>query len=407
MKKIVIIFAAFAALVSCRSLREEWQPVFTGDYGDAYFVPVTKEYLQENEGMGEITTIAQLKAMYRNKPLIISGNVWIEGQVTTSDQSGNIYSELYIQDATGAIDVKFGKGSLYSEYKIGQRLYIKCDGLTLGAYNGMPQLGMEADDTPTNEYDTSYMGMQGVIDSHVFRGFVETPVKPLNLTEAQIKSAITQGYTGDIWGKLVTIKGLKYGSSRGVPAIYALIYPNPNWPHKSTNPENRIFLSLPRASESLQAGFDYTWSIKTWALTKADYIDLVESGALDMAQVNSGSAFTASYITRTPYDILSGTQYEDRIDAFGMDAFYPYKDLMVKYAAANYVSHYFLMGTAQDIQIRSSGYAKFAGQTIPDDILAGSQPVSVTGIVSIYTGSDPVGVQLTLVDDPSVSIVRE
>lgn len=407
MKKILVIFAAFAALVSCRSLKDEWDPVFTTRYDEAYFVPVTDEYLQEHEGMESITSIADLKAMYNNKPLIISDNIWIKGQVISSDKSGNIYSEIYIQDRNGdAIDVKFGKGSLYNEYVLGQWLYIKCKDLTLGAYNGMPQLGMQADQTELNEYDTSYMNMQGTIDTHVFRGFIDEPVKPTVVTVDQIAESIQMGFNGKLWGKLVTLKGLTYGHTWGIPAIYSLLYPNPNLPHKSDNPENRIFLSVPQNQNQLKQGFDYTWGITSWGLTKADYIKYVQSGLWDSAEVDSGDKLQASFITRTPYEILMGTAYESRIDNFGMDAFSSYKDIMVKYASANYVSHYFTMAQSQDIQIRTSGYAKFASQQIPQAILDGA-PVTVTGIASIYTGSTPVGVQISLIDEPSVSVVLE
>ena len=95
MKKTLIVMAALAALVSCKSLRDEWDPVFTfGDNEPGYFVPVAREDVLEQAGLEKFTTIAELKAMYRGQPVVISGNVWIEGQVTTSDKSGNIYNEL-------------------------------------------------------------------------------------------------------------------------------------------------------------------------------------------------------------------------------------------------------------------------------------------------------------------------
>ena len=143
---------------------------------------------------------------------------------------------MYIQDETGGIDLKLGKSSLYSEYALGQTLYVYCDDLTLGAYNGMPQLGLAADETSSNEYETSYIDLQTIIDQHVFKGEVGTPIAPEVVDEAKVKAAISAGFTGELWGKLVTIKGLKYGNQ-----IFALVYPNPNLPHKSANPENRVW----------------------------------------------------------------------------------------------------------------------------------------------------------------------
>lgn len=406
MKKYIIVIAALAALVSCRSLKDEWDPVFTLKQPDAaYNLPVTEEQLKAEHGMKSISTIAEMKKLYDKKPVLIKDSIWIKGQVISSDESGNIYSELYIQDATGAINLKLGQSSIHNEYPLGTWVYVMCKNLTLGAYNGMPQLGMGADETLTNEYETSYIGLQSVVESHVFRGFQDTPVKPAVLKEIDIKVAVQKGFHGDIWGKLVTLKGLTYGHTFGMPAIYALIYPNPNLPHKSENPENRIFLSTPQKATDVIEGFDYTWGVNTWGCSKADYINYINSGVWDKAEVDSGNKFVASYITRTPYSILNGTPYEQAIDNFGMDAFIPYKEIMIKNASANYISHFFTMGET-NIQVRTSGYAKFAGQKLDQKILD-KAPVSITGIISIYTGSTPTGVQITLIDEPSISVVIE
>ena len=381
MKKTLILFAAFAALVSCKSLKEEWDPVFTfGDNEPAYSVPVSREAILEQAGIEEFTTIADLKKLYKNNPVVITGNVWIEGQVTTSDQSGNIYNELYIQDKTGAIDLKVGRSALYNEYKVGQRVYVKCDGLTLGSYSGLPQLGFQADDTTTNEYETSYIQLQSLVDAHVFRGFVETPIAPLTVNEATIAAAVSAGYTSDLWGKLVTVKGLTYGNQ-----IFALFYPNPNMAHKSGNPENRVFLS--------DSG---VWGVDTWACTKSKFVEYLNAGVWDTAEVGSGATRYGA-ITGRPADYLTG----EVLDKFGMDMYLSYKEIMIKYATANYISHYFTLG-GQTVQVRTSGYSKFADSPLDPEILAG-QAEDITGILGTYNGA----AQFTLIDDPSISVVLQ
>ena len=380
MKKTILVFAALAALVSCRSLKEEWQPVFTGKYvSDVVFTPVTEDYLKAQYGMESISTIASLKALYSG-PRVLTGNVWIKGQVISSDQSGNIYNEIYLQDETGAIDLKLGKASLYNEYPLGQWVYVRCDGLTLGSYNGMPQLGWAADQTITNEYETSYINLQALIDEHVFRGALDAPVSPKQVTAGEIATSLNAGYNGELWGKLVTISGLRYKNE-----VFALFYPNPNMPHTSGNPENRVFLS--------DGG---TWGINTWACTKAGYIGYLESGSWDSAQVGSGATRYGS-ILGTPYEYLSA----DVAETFGFDASSSYKEIMIKYASANYVSHYFSLGST-DVQIRTSGYAKFADVPLSDAVLSG-QPVTVTGILTIYNGA----AQFSLVDEPALSVIPQ
>jgi len=382
MKKIYIALAAALALLSsCRSLVEEWQPVFTfGDNEPAVAKLYSESELSQFGFSGTFTSIKDLKAMYKSGGVEITSNVWIKGQITSTDVTGNIYRELYIQDETGGIDVKIGKSSLYSEYKLGQWLYVSCSNLTLGAYNGMPQLGMAPDDTSTNEYETSYIDVQAIIDQHVFKGPYDDPVAPHVVTESEIKSAISMGFTGELWGKLVTIPGMLYKNE-----VFALFYPNPNMPHKSANPENRIFLSD-----------NGTWGIDTWATSKSGYIRYIESGVWDTAEVGSG-ATRYGPITGSPADYLEkGSKV---LDSFGTDASLPYKEIMVKYATANYVSHYFVLGKT-DVQVRTSGYSKFADEKLDSRIASGSK-VDITGILSIYSGS----AQLSLVDEPSVSVV--
>ena len=383
MKKIVILLSvALVALSSCKSLKEEWDPVFTfGSNIPPAFVPYTESdltALNKNRPV-QFTSISDFKAMYKSGGVEIEDNVWIKGQVISSDVTGNIYRELYIQDATGGIDLKLGKSSLYSEYQLGQWIYVHCQGLTLGAYNGMPQLGLEPDSTPTNEYETSYIDVQTIIDQHIFKGNYASAVKPVTVDEAAINDAISKGFTGELWGKLVTVPGLKYGNE-----IFALLYPNTNLPHKSGNPENRVFLSD-----------NGTWGITTWAMSKAKFIEYLQSGNLDSAEVGSGNTRYGA-ITGRPMDYLS----EGRIlDSFGNDAMLTYKEIMIKYATANYVSHYFTIGKTS-VQVRTSGFSKFCDTGLDSRLLDGTGTCDITGILSIYNGA----AQFSLVDDPSISV---
>ena len=381
MKKIVILLSvAFVALSSCKTVKEEWDPVFTfGKNQPAQEKLYNESELKDFGFGGTWSSISELKAMYKGGGLEINSNIWIKGQVISSDVSGNVYREIYIQDETGGIDLKLGKSSLYSEYRLGQWLYVNCLGLTLGAYNGMPQLGLEADSTSTNEYETSYIDLQAIIDQHVFKGAYADEVKPLVVSEADLVQALAAGYTGALWGKLVTVPAMKYSNQ-----IFALLYPNPNMAHKSGNPENRVFLS--------DAG---TWGIKTWGLTKNRYIACIQEGLFDDAEVGSGNTRYGK-ITGRPIDFLKDGKV---LNSFGNDAMLSYKEIMIKYATANYVSHYFRIG-GTDVQVRTSGYSKFADTELDSRIVSGLSTCDITGILSIYNGA----AQFTLVDDPSISV---
>ena len=377
MKKLLIAFAALAAFVSCQSLKEEWQPVFTfGDNEPDAFVPYTEATLPGFSGT--FTTIKDLKAMYKTGGVEL-GNVWIKGQVISDDREGNVYRELYIQDATGGIDVKIGKSSLYSEFTRGQWVYVKCEGLTLGAYNGMPQLGLEKDQN--SEYETSYIDLQELINRHVFRGEQATALAPAVVSEADIKAAIAAGFTGELWGKLVQIQGLKYGASStyktdNYKRIFILLYVDQYKDKKSG--DNRVFCS------------QKTYGVNTWAMSKAKFLEYLDGGNFDECQTNGKLGMN------------------DAFTSFDKDNTKTVKEMLRENAVAVTTSHYFHIGETP-VQIRTSGYAKFSDVEIVPAIIgdpnasddADCAPVTVTGILTIYNGA----AQLTLVDNPTVSVI--
>ena len=236
MKRIYFaLIAAIFVLASC----EEWDQVFTTDYGKAdVYEPVT---------MTPNTTIAQLKALYKSGPVKIEKDIVIGGQVVSEDRSGNVYKSIYIQDATGGIELKIGKNALYNDYKLGQWVYVKCGGLTLGAYNGMIQLGY-AD--PTGEYETSYIEVQYIIDTHIFRGKIDTPLQPKKVSAADLLKE-------ENIGCYVELDSLTYANE-----IFCLIYIDSYKDKKSSS--NRIFLS--GTGKDYKPVADPTWGITTWAM---------------------------------------------------------------------------------------------------------------------------------------------
>ena len=96
------------------------------------------------------TTIAELLAMHEigiadsYDSIPVGSNIIITGVVTTSDEWGNNYKYINIEDETGAIQIKINNTALFNKYKVGQRIYVKCDGLVIGDYRKLPQLGMWA-----------------------------------------------------------------------------------------------------------------------------------------------------------------------------------------------------------------------------------------------------------------------
>ncbi|MHC1778133.1 MAG: DUF5689 domain-containing protein [Lentimicrobium sp.] len=86
------------------------------------------------------TTIADLKASYTAFQLI-EEDIIISGIVSANDESGNLYKKMTIQDGTAGIELSIDKTSLYNEFKLGQRVFVKCKGMYIGDYNNLIQLG--------------------------------------------------------------------------------------------------------------------------------------------------------------------------------------------------------------------------------------------------------------------------
>lgn len=73
----------------------------------------------------------------------------ISGRVISSDEAGNIYKNLVIQDETAALTISINANSLYTRYRIGQKVVIDLTGLYIGKYSSLQQLGYP-------DYSTSY-----------------------------------------------------------------------------------------------------------------------------------------------------------------------------------------------------------------------------------------------------------
>lgn len=69
----------------------------------------------------------------------------IKGRVVSCDASGNIYRMLVVQDETAALALSINRGSLYTDFPLGQEVVIDVTGLWIGQYNNLVQLGWRGD----------------------------------------------------------------------------------------------------------------------------------------------------------------------------------------------------------------------------------------------------------------------
>jgi hypothetical protein len=66
---------------------------------------------------------------------------YLRAVVVSSDEGGNYYKSMVIQDATGGIEMELDMTGLYTKYPVGQKVVIILNGLVVGDYNDLPQIG--------------------------------------------------------------------------------------------------------------------------------------------------------------------------------------------------------------------------------------------------------------------------
>lgn len=96
------------------------------------------------------TTIADLKEAYwqadNNYYTEIGLNedgdsIIIGGRVISNDAAGNLYRQIIIEDATGAIDFSVTMNDINTTYYYGQEVFVNVTGMQFGKYSGLCRIG--------------------------------------------------------------------------------------------------------------------------------------------------------------------------------------------------------------------------------------------------------------------------
>ena len=71
---------------------------------------------------------------------------YLEGYVISSDEGGNFFEELVLQDKpenpTTGIKLLIDESPLFTRYQVGRKIYVKLNGLSIGITNGVLTIGM-------------------------------------------------------------------------------------------------------------------------------------------------------------------------------------------------------------------------------------------------------------------------
>lgn len=215
MKKIKFIALAFLALTlgSCM--------------GDGYADPDLTDKVPAapwgNNSLREknVISIADLKTQFAtvinsdNGYKQIEKDMMIKAVVTGNDVSGNIYNQVSVQDASGAIIIAINGSGLSGYLPVGQEILVNLKGLYIGSYKKLPQIG----GVNTKLSD----GSLGI--GKIERAIWNEHFKILNPGEADASTVVPEefdltkltdaAYMDANVGKLMTLKKVKFASANG------------------------------------------------------------------------------------------------------------------------------------------------------------------------------------------------
>lgn len=162
-----------------------WQ-MYIRNLNDIQF---TGPRFQECSSLTATGTLADLKGLFvgtGTDPQKITSDMIVEGYVSSSDVTGNIYKTLYIQDQlqnpTQGLVIVTDAINMYTKYPVGTKVSIKAKDLWLSRVGGVVQLTNKNTDPNTGEISFALTDQK--LNSNVLKSCQQptTPIVPLVVT---------------------------------------------------------------------------------------------------------------------------------------------------------------------------------------------------------------------------------
>lgn len=190
MKKLLtatfLLFTLVVLIPSCVKTEFDAPPT-TGtalDISDADVVSIeTVKALHIAGQIEELSTIEALKGKY------------IKGIITADDEHGNFYKSFYMEDNSAAIAILQSRTDAYPFYAQGREVAIKLEGLYMGDYRGVVQIGGFIDGAGSLQEIVN-------VEEHILTGTRGNDITPTVKT-------LTDLSTGDV-SKLITLKDVEF-----------------------------------------------------------------------------------------------------------------------------------------------------------------------------------------------------
>ena len=207
----VFIIALLGVLTSCVHDDNYAAPDLNQCQNEAYFTNPENKFVK--------WTLAELKAKPQNIPF--TENAYVEGYVSSTDESGNIYKYLYIQDSptnpTQGLVVSANAVSMYAKYPQGYKVYIKLKDLAMGTYGNAKQLGYYGLNPEKGIEEFGRIPEKMVFSSIVRSCTEKATIVPKEMTLLEIRNAADPN---QYLGCLIKIPNAEF-DARALCSIYA------------------------------------------------------------------------------------------------------------------------------------------------------------------------------------------
>ena len=166
-------------------------------------------------------TIAEFKAKHwqdvRNYADTITDEEIIHGWVVSSDESGNIYKNLYIMDESGAgLDIAINQTKLFQDYPVGQEIILHMKGYWVGKFNGMQQLGYPSWYENGQTWEVTFLPKAKWQEMVTLKWTPDpTRVHPIEINLDEIAGKSDATTLLKYQGALVSIKGVSFEEADG------------------------------------------------------------------------------------------------------------------------------------------------------------------------------------------------
>jgi len=221
--KIIGAFIALSAILSGCAQTEfdapkmEDQVKWTTTHTISQFIA---EYASDKGDIFPVRPNSGTANLYSVDTISRAGSIVITGRVTSEDVAGNIYKNVTLQDTISgdAIKISVDAGSMSGIYPTGQLISIKCNGLAIGKYAELYQLGIVY---YNNDTDSKKKGYE---PGRIPYSFLTTIVQAYGMPEPNKLKVDTMTIAqitaspNSIHSRLVCIKNAYFtGNEKGAP----------------------------------------------------------------------------------------------------------------------------------------------------------------------------------------------